>query len=184
MDLKKGILYITFGYIFIFLNFYLNISGIKIDLLPNFVGWLLLFFAYNKLGHYVKDMKYLHYLPLIFIFWGIVCDILVIIMFGFYALIIEIVFGLVSIIYWINLFYVLLVIAEEKKSNQKISINTLKYLNITICIISIILSILNLFVPILYATYILFIIALVIVIITIIVLSKLKKEVGNECNNS
>lgn len=179
MNLRKGILYIIFGYIFIFLNLYLNIFGIKIDLLPNFVGWLLIFFAYNKLGNYVKDMKYLHYLPLIFIFLGIVCDILVMIMFEFYASIIGIVFGLLPIIYWINLFDVLLVIAEDKKSKQKISISTLKHLNITICIIAIILPIINLFMPTLYATYILFIIDLVIVIITIIVLSKLKKEVGN-----
>lgn len=154
MNLKKGILYIILGYIFVFINLYMNFSGIMIDLLPNFIGWIFLLLAYNKLGYYVKDKKYLHFFPLIFLFIGLICDILIFFFFDFYASIIALIFGLISLKYWNNIFNVISTIVDDKKIGKVNSIKTIKKLNIAICIVSILISVVDLFIPLLYTKYV------------------------------
>ncbi len=65
MDIKKGISYIAFGFLFALVNINLNFNGGSLNVTPDFVGWILMFFAFDRLGHYVEDKTYLKWAALI-----------------------------------------------------------------------------------------------------------------------
>ena len=65
MDIKKGISYIAFGFLFTLLNINLNFNGTSINITPDFVGWILMFLAFDHLGQYVENKGYLKWIALI-----------------------------------------------------------------------------------------------------------------------
>lgn len=60
MDLKKGLTYIARGYLFILINFTLDITDmrISIDILPDFIGWIFIFLAIDCLGEYITHKSF------------------------------------------------------------------------------------------------------------------------------
>ena len=66
MDLKKGLTYIARGYLFVLINFTLNITDmrISIDILPDFIGWIFIFIAIDCLGEYITDRGFAKWISL------------------------------------------------------------------------------------------------------------------------
>ena len=60
MDLKKGLTYIARGYLFVLLDFSLDLTDIRvsIDILPDFIGWFFIFIAIDCLGEYITDRSF------------------------------------------------------------------------------------------------------------------------------
>lgn len=59
MDIKKGISYVAFGFLFTLININLTFNGATINIVPDFLGWILFFLAYDKLGGYMENRVYL-----------------------------------------------------------------------------------------------------------------------------
>lgn len=58
-NLKKAISFTAFAFLFIFVRFNLTINGATVDIMPDFIGWLLLFLAFDRLGDYGRGKEYL-----------------------------------------------------------------------------------------------------------------------------
>ena len=48
MNIQKALTFIAFGFLFTLLNININ----SINFTPSFIGWILLFLAYDNLGTY------------------------------------------------------------------------------------------------------------------------------------
>ena len=68
MDLKKGISLIAIGFILILVNINLQFNGTEVNVLPAFAGWLLYFLAYDYMGSYLSDRKYMKWAALVMVF--------------------------------------------------------------------------------------------------------------------
>ena len=64
MNLKKGLTYVAFGFLMTFVSLNVKLKTVSIDILPDFAGWILIFLAYDQLGDYMKEKKYLKWIPL------------------------------------------------------------------------------------------------------------------------
>lgn len=60
MDLKKGLTRIAWACFLILFDFNINLTdmNLPIDILPNFVGWILIFFAVDYLGSYITNNSF------------------------------------------------------------------------------------------------------------------------------
>ena len=65
MDIKKGLSFVAFGFLFTLVNFNLTLNGSSLNVMPDFVGWILFYFAFDRLGTYISDKKYLKWISLI-----------------------------------------------------------------------------------------------------------------------
>ena len=65
MDIKKGITYIAFGFLFTLVNINLTVNGATLNITPDFVGWILMFFAFDKLNGYMEGKDYMKWIALI-----------------------------------------------------------------------------------------------------------------------
>ena len=65
MNIKKGISYVAFGFLFTLVNFNLTINSVSICVTPDFIGWLLFFLAFDKLGTYISDKSYMKWNALV-----------------------------------------------------------------------------------------------------------------------
>ena len=65
MNIKKGLSYVAFGFLFTLVNFNLTLNGGTLNVMPDFVGWILFFLAFDKLGTYISDKKYMKWISLI-----------------------------------------------------------------------------------------------------------------------
>ena len=64
MDLKKGLSLVAFGFLFTVVNLNLTLNGTTVNVMPEFIGWLLIFLACFKLGSCTADRPYLKWLAL------------------------------------------------------------------------------------------------------------------------
>ncbi len=64
-NIKKGISYIAFGFLFTLVNINLTISGTEINIMPDCVGWILFFLAIDELGEYSAGKTYLKWISLV-----------------------------------------------------------------------------------------------------------------------
>ena len=67
MNLKKGLSLVAFGFFFTFVDINLTVNGTKLNVTPDFVGWILFFLAFDCLGSYTADRKYLKWLSLLLV---------------------------------------------------------------------------------------------------------------------
>ena len=65
MDLKKALTYVAIGFLFTLINLNITIGTITINFTPDFVGWILFFLAFDKLGSYVEGKTYLKWMALV-----------------------------------------------------------------------------------------------------------------------
>lgn len=65
MDLKKGLTYTAFGFLFTLIDFNLTVNGEAISVTPDFIGWILFFLAYEKMGDYFRGKPYMKWIPLV-----------------------------------------------------------------------------------------------------------------------
>lgn len=134
MDIRKGISYIAFGFLFTLVNINLNINNTSLNITPDFVGFILMFFAFDKLGHYVEDKGYLKWIALILaILTGVI---------WVYGLVkpdlnIDIITTIVSfmgVVFMFVLFGVLEKIARDHAPTYEKNISMLKIVNLVLYI--------------------------------------------------
>ena len=76
MNLKRGLSLIAFGFLFTLMNINLTFNGFKINIMPDFVGWLLFFLAFGSLGVFAEGLKWLRWVALVLMvisaaFWAL-----------------------------------------------------------------------------------------------------------------
>ncbi|MBQ1521221.1 MAG: hypothetical protein IIZ74_00480 [Erysipelotrichaceae bacterium] len=181
MNIKKGISYVAFGFLFTLVNFNLTINSVSICVTPDFIGWLLFFLAFDKLGTYISDKSYMKWIALVMMIitgalWlgGIVkpdldMDIL------------KTIVTVCSCVYFFILFGVLEKIADDYHSAQKSTLGFLKYFNILISLGFVVTALIGGMMQselILGLSAVIGIVALVAAIVTAVVLFKLRKELN------
>lgn len=65
MEIKKGISLVAFGLLFILINLNMTLNGRTLNIAPDFIGWILLFFAFGNLGKYADGYRWLRWIALI-----------------------------------------------------------------------------------------------------------------------
>ncbi|MBR1757853.1 MAG: hypothetical protein IJ744_03890 [Lachnospiraceae bacterium] len=65
MDIKKALSYIATGFLLILLDFNLNVNALSANILPDFVGWILIYLSVDLLGGYTEGKKYLKWMALV-----------------------------------------------------------------------------------------------------------------------
>ncbi len=65
MDIKKGLSFIAFGFLFTLINLNLTLNGKTLNITPDFIGWILFFLAFDRLGSYVEGKEYLKWMSLV-----------------------------------------------------------------------------------------------------------------------
>ena len=68
MNLKKGLNLVAWGFFFTLVNFNLTLNGVTLNVTPDFIGWILLFLAHDRLGRYLEGKIYLKWLALLLAF--------------------------------------------------------------------------------------------------------------------
>lgn len=129
-NLKKGISYVAFGFLFTLVNINLNFSSGTLNVTPDFIGWILLFLAFPLLGAYASDKPYLRWIPLLMVVLTGAVWILDFAKPELDAGILKTVSGVISAVYMFVLFGVLEQIARDYGSSRADTIRTLKYINL------------------------------------------------------
>ena len=181
MDVKKALSYIAFGFFFTLVNINMIINGTSINITPDFVGWILMFLSFDKLGSYVEGKVYLKWISLILAVVTGAIWILSLALPNQDLSIVSSLIGLVSLVYTFNLFGVLEKICQDYGSSYGKTISTLKILNIVLYVLFVVFALLatkNLetfgMLSLVFGVG-----ALVCAIITCVVLFKLRKEINN-----
>ena len=65
MEIKKGISLVAFGLLFILINLNMMLNGRTLNIAPDFIGWIILFFAFCNLGKYADGYRWLRWIALI-----------------------------------------------------------------------------------------------------------------------
>ncbi len=180
MDLKKGLTYIAIGFLFTLVNFNLTLNGATINIMPDFVGWILLFLSYDLLGHYTDGKQYLKWISMaLIILYGViwVTDILkpeldtgILVTIG----------GVVSTVFLFIYFGILERIAEEYDSPRASTIGLLKYFYVALYVAFVVTALLSVDpvrMSLVYLATILGFSALVVSIMTAFVLFKLRNDI-------
>ena len=55
----------AFGFLFTLINLNLTLNGKTLNITPDFIGWILFFLAFDRLGSYVKGKEYLKWMSLV-----------------------------------------------------------------------------------------------------------------------
>ena len=182
MNLKKALTFIAFGFLFTLVDLNLTVNGSQINFTPDFIGWVLLFMAFDNLGDYVKDKIYLKWLSLIL---TVVYAVIWFLDFAKPELSTDLIktpAAIGSTIYMFILFGVLGKVAHDYGSKRESTIRMLKILNLVLYVAILVLS---LFIHSEEDTVIAMIMIvlgaaiIVCAIITAVVLFKLKNEVNS-----
>ena len=180
MDIKKGLSYVAFGFLFTLVNFNLTLNGGTVNVMPDFVGWILFFLAFDKLGTYISDKKYMKWISLIL---AVVTAALWILGMAKPELDVDVfntLAAVVSAVYMFILFGVLENIARDYKSSRAETIRMLKILNLVLYVAFMVLALAYYFVKedaLAVITAFIGITMLVAAIFTAFVLFALRKEV-------
>ena len=189
MHLKKGLSFIAFGFLFVLVNLNLTISQSlpAINLMPDFVGWILFFLAFGALGSYMEGRGALKWNPFVLIFVTGVLWLVQIVMpeqdFG----ILKAPVNILTAVYMFLLFGVLERIARDFRSRHESTLRVLKYLSLGLYIVLNLLSLLVLagYVAAEAAALPVLVLGaaiLVAAIMTVVILFSLRKEIGEQAD--
>lgn len=138
MSLRKAISYTAFGFLFVFVNFNLQFSGLTINIMPAFIGWILLFLSYGPYGDYMKGKSYMLWIPLVMTvaegtiwFLGIAKSEL---MESQGIHIFSMIINIVSAVYWYLMFTILEKVADDNGTTRGPSIRVIKILSLILYI--------------------------------------------------
>ena len=132
-SLKRGLSFVAFGFLFTLVNLNLTLNGTTVNVIPDFIGWALLFRAYDMLGHYMDGKNYLKWTFLILLILSAVT--------WTYDLfmpeqatpqILYTVITLISVVAMFILFGVLEKIAADYQSSRESTLRMLKYINVVL----------------------------------------------------
>ena len=132
MDLKKGLSYVAFGFLFTLVNLNLTLNGGTLNVMPDFVGWILFFLAIGCLGSYAAGKGYLKGLALLlavitFFTWIVAIVSPELDLSGW-----NMIPNLLAAVYMFILFGILEQIARDYGSPLESRIRTLKILNLAL----------------------------------------------------
>ena len=132
MDLKKGLSYVAFGFLFTLVNLNLTLNGGTLNVMPDFVGWILFFLAVGCLGSYAAGKGYLKGLALLlavitFFTWIVAIVSPELDLSGW-----NMIPNLLAAVYMFILFGILEQIARDYGSPLESRIRTLKILNLAL----------------------------------------------------
>ncbi len=180
MNIKKGLSYVAFGFLFALVDFNLTLNGTSINITPDFIGWILFFLAFDKLGTYVEGKKFLKPLSLILIILTAAQWVLDIAKPELNVSILSTAAGILAVIYYFILFGCLEKLARDYGSEKEGTLRTLKYINIVLYILLLIFALLFSRTPgtayaLLFA--LVGVLALVAAVVTAVVLFRLRKEI-------
>lgn len=186
MDIKKGISYVAFGFLFTLVNFNLNFGTVSVNIMPEFVGWILFFMAHDCLEKYLGNKPYMKWIALIMAivtgaFW--IVDLTKA---NIQVDIVKMIFNFVSMVYMYILFGSLEKLANDYDSKHTKTIGMLKILNLTLYLITFVFAFIYIYNRLdTYAviTALVGIAALVSAIFTAVILFKLRTELLNYQDN-
>ena len=136
MKLRKGLSYVAFGFLFTLINININYNEEAVlNLMPDFVGWLLFLLAWRSLFPYTEDKPLLQWLPVPMLVYTAVD-------WYFYLVGTPLELGLLSLIptaielvYMFVLFGCLIVLAGDHAPELAPRIRTLRNLNLGIALV-------------------------------------------------
>ncbi len=178
-DLKKGISYVAFGFLFTLVNVNLNFQSGTLNIAPDWVGWILFFFAYVLLGEYVAGKPYLRWIPLVMVILTGAVWILNLAKPELDISILTLITGIISAAYMFVLFGVLETIGRDYDSWHTETIRTLKFVNLIAYLVSllfILLARVTASAAVAGAFLIVGVVMIVAAIVTLVVLLKFRKE--------
>ena len=185
MNIKKAISLIAFGFMFTLVNLNLTLNGTTVNVTPNFVGWILMYLAYDKLGDYMKGKSYMKILSLVLIVLTGALWLGDIVKPDLDTSIIKTIANIASAVYMFVLCIVLENVARDFGSTRESTIRTLKYLNIGVEIMFVVIQVLYVlgfdnigFIAIMVSTFGL--IGIVAAVVTMFVLFGLNKEISSK----
>ena len=183
MDLKKGLSLTAFGFAFILINLNLTFRGAALNVTPDFIGWIMLAVAVDRLGSYTDGKKYLKIAALIMIVLSASVWVLQITKPVYDISILTTVANVVSAAFMFIFFGCLELVARDFESPREATLRTLKILTLALNIALVAavplhnameLETFAVFFSVLGA------IAIVTAIVTLIVLFKLKDEMNDK----
>lgn len=142
MDLKKALTYVAVGFLFTLVNLNITLNGTTINVTPDFIGWILFFFAYDKLGSYMEDKIYMKWLALVLAIISAATWLLQLTKPEFDISILTTIVSTVSMVYLFILLKTLEKVAKDYGSNTQSTILILKYINVFLNIAFIVVALL------------------------------------------
>ena len=183
MNIRKGVSYVAFGFLFVLMNFNLNFGHTTINVCPDFVGWILFYLAFDLLGDYISSKSYMKILSLVMVILTGALWVLELVKPGFDTTVIKAISNLINVFYMFILFGVLENIATDFNSTKTGTIRFLKYFNLFSCICLVVASFLvNRMNSVYLASFVIILGVLVIVaaIVTLVTLFGLRKEINEK----
>ena len=173
----------AFGFFFTLINLNLTLNGAKLNVTPDFIGWILFFLAFDLLGTYVKDKLYLKWLSLVLVIITAADWVLEITKPELDTGAVRTFVTVLSGVYMYLLFGALEVIARDFKSSEESTIRILRILNIVLYLGFVAAALAGASSgasALLLLSAILGMAALIAAIITMVVLFRLKREIGDK----
>lgn len=183
MNLKKGLSLVAFGFLFTLVNLNLTFNGSSLNVMPDFVGWILFFLAIDPLGDYAADKKYLKWAALVLAVFTAAFWILDLAKPELDPGLVKTVVSVAETVYMFLLFGVLEKIAHDFASPLEGSIRTLKILNVALIAGFVVIGLLaaaNGSMALTGTAAVLGVAALVAAIVTMVTLFKLKREIAEK----
>ena len=189
MNIKKALTYIAIGFALTVLDFHITIGKASVGILPAFLGYFLLFLAYDKLGDYVAEKNYLKWVALILAAFYLLVWVGDIFNKEEYATIYGLVSAvkqslhIISGVYFFLLFGVLENIAQDYNVPKKKTVRRLKYINFGAVVFAALLSFIAELVPLTFTAIVAIcggLVGVIATIITIFVLFGFTKALASQ----
>ena len=181
MDLRKGLSYTAFGFLFVLVNFNLTAGNRTVNIMPEFVGWILLTLAIDRLGKYTENRRFLKVIAIVMLVYTAAEWLLNITRPGLNLSMFRTVANILGAVFDFVIFLSLEEIARDFGSPRESSIRTLRImmlvLNIAIVAIVPLYNVLKLEIFALLFT-VLGVVALVAAIVSLFVIFKLRSDIN------
>ncbi len=128
MNIKKGISLAAFGFLFVLVNINITLFELTINLTPDFVGWILMFLSFEKLGSYAEGKNYLKWMALVMAVFTAAEWIIEITMPGFDISVVSWVFAIVSAVFLFIYLGIIEKVAHDVASSNESTIRMLRIL--------------------------------------------------------
>ena len=131
-NIRRGLTFVAFGFLFTLVNINLTFPSGTVNVMPNFVGWILFFLAFDRLGSYVSDRPYLKWIALVLVILSAASWLLDIARPELGGDILHTIITVISTVYLFILFGPLQQIARDYGSTRAGTLNFLRYFNLAV----------------------------------------------------
>ena len=180
MNIKKALTYIAFGFAFTLINFNLTISNVTINIMPDFIGWILILLGINNLTDYV-DRPILKWGSVVMIIITLASWLLDIAKPELNIPILKTIITFLTAGYMYFLFELLIKVGNDYKAKQTSTLATLKIVYVGVytilAIVSILLEYFSVNNSLFLFTLVILMLALSLAIVTLVTLFGLRNEV-------